>query len=372
MITKNKLLEKGVSVKCETETEVKIVLKTCENLNIKWIEGQIATKCYLKKGYPKIINIDSNGISTCHVNDHYASRYSLCTVNDFIENLVPSKQEIHITRRKQEVHAILKENGKVVKRTVAKCHLEDEFDFKVGSKLAYDRLFDKDNQNVKINKSKHEFKVGDKVRIRQWDDMVEEFGLNSFNQIYTVPNFTQSMKPLCGQIATIIAFGRTFNETPFVELKFNKTELDTDWNFYSIDMLEPYTPRVAKVGEYVRVIESEDKGKIFKCTKNFWETGRYFKNSKYCYSDIVLFPNEYEVLDDYIPPFNCRFIPTEDMIGLTKGKIYEVKNGKFEDDGGSIFPMTEEILNEEALKKYFRPLDSIDIEGSEIIIIIKN
>lgn len=368
MITKNKLLEKGVSVKCETETEVKIVLKTCENLNIKWIEGQTATKYYLKKGYPKIINIDSNGISTCHVNDHYASRYSLCTVNDFIENLVPSKQEIHITRRNQEVHAILKENGKVVKRTVAKCHLEDEFDFKVGSKLAYDRLFDKDNQNVKINKSKHEFKVGDKVRIRQWDDMTKEFGLNKFNQIDTNPIFAQSMKPLCDQIATIIAFGRTFSGTPFIKLKFNKDELDTDLNFYSADMLEPYIPRVAKAGEYVKILKSD---KIVKCVHDTEYNGeKIFEcDEGDC---IYLKPEEYEVLDNYAPLLNCRFIPTEDMIGLTKGQIYEVKNGKFEDDGGSLFPMTEEILNEETLKKYFRPLCAINIEGSEAITIIKD
>lgn len=81
---------------------------------------------------------------------------------------------------------------------------------------------------------------------------------------------------------------------------------------------------------------------------------------------------EYEILDNYVPLLNCKFIPTEDMIGLTKGQIYEVKNGKFEDDGGSIFPMTEEILNEETLKKYFRPLCAINIEGSEAIIIIKD
>lgn len=87
---------------------------------------------------------------------------------------------------------------------------------------------------------------------------------------------------------------------------------------------------------------------------------------------IYLKSEEYEVLDDYIPPLNCRFIPTEDTIGLTKGKIYEVKNGKFEDDDSSIFPMTEEFLNEEDLKKYFRPLNSLDVEDSEIIIVIKD
>ena len=362
MITKNKLLEKGVSVKCETETEVKIVLKTCENLNIKWIEGQTATKCYLKKGYPKIINIDSNGISTCHVNDHYASRYSLCTVNDFIENLVPPKQEIHITRKENKVHAILKENGKVVKRTVAKCHPEDEFDFKVGSRIAYDRLFEKD-ENVETNKSKHEFKVGDKVRIRQWDDMAEEFGVDKDGDVkipYPDLVVSANFKHLCVKTGKIVNI-----ENDNIYFKpFDGTDIFC----YLPCILEPYAPRVAKVGEYVRILKSD---KIVKCDHDTEYNGeKIFKCDE---GDCVyLKPEEYEVLDNYAPLLNCRFIPTEDMIGLTKGQIYEVKNGKFEDDGGSIFPMTEEILNEETLKKYFRPLCAINIEGSEAIIIIKD
>ena len=32
----------------------------------------------------------------------------------------------------------------------------------------------------------------------------------------------------------------------------------------------------------------------------------------------------------------------------------------------------EELLNEEDLKKYFRPLNSLDVEDSEIIIVIKD
>ena len=134
---KNKLLEKGISVECKTAKEVKKVLRICDNLNIRWIEGQAATKYYPRdEVYPKIFNIDSNGISTCYVNGHYSRRYNLYTANGFIEKIVnpTPKQEIHITRKNQEVHAILKENGKVIKRTVAKCHPEDEFDFKVGTK----------------------------------------------------------------------------------------------------------------------------------------------------------------------------------------------------------------------------------------------
>lgn len=387
-----KVILKSVSIKCETAEEVKKVLKICKGINIKWVDGQIATKYYPRnENYPKILNIDSNGISTCFLNGHYSRRYDLCTTNEFIEvkckDLIFPKQEIHITRKDNEVHAILKENDKVIKRTVAKCHPEDEFDFKVGSKLAYGRLFEKDNKDgnsksTKVNKPKHEFKVGDKVRIRQWNDMVEEFGLNSFNQIYTVPRFTQFMKPLCGQIATIIAFGKTFNGTPFIELKFNKTELDMDWNFYSKDMIEPYTPTIIKVGDRAQVLNGSGScyktGEIVTCiainTDKNGELKYLFENDK-CQWQILDW-KDYKTLNNDTPLLtsllNCKFTVVKDINGLTKGKIYEVKNGKFKDDDGDICPMSEKLLNEEDLKKYFRPLNSLDVEGSEIIIVIKD
>lgn len=50
------------------------------------------------------------------------------------------------------------------------------------------------------------FKVGDRVRIRQWDDMEREFGLDSDGDIDCRPYFTQLMRDdgLCGRTATII------------------------------------------------------------------------------------------------------------------------------------------------------------------------
>lgn len=64
-----------------------------------------------------------------------------------VEKIVEEKQEekkeeIHITRKGSEVHAILKKDGKLVKRTVAKCHPDDEFDFERGAKLAMNRLYE--------------------------------------------------------------------------------------------------------------------------------------------------------------------------------------------------------------------------------------
>lgn len=44
-------------------------------------------------------------------------------------------------------------------------------------------------------------KVGDKVRVRQWDDMAKESGLNDCGDINN--GFTQSMKHFCGRIYEI-------------------------------------------------------------------------------------------------------------------------------------------------------------------------
>lgn len=44
-----------------------------------------------------------------------------------------------------------------------------------------------------------EFKVGDKVRIREWQDMVDEFGINEDGNIPCNKVFTVNMKFLCGK-----------------------------------------------------------------------------------------------------------------------------------------------------------------------------
>lgn len=44
----------------------------------------------------------------------------------------------------------------MAKKATARCHPDDKFDFEVGARLAFDRL-------MKSNKSKREFKIGDRV-----------------------------------------------------------------------------------------------------------------------------------------------------------------------------------------------------------------
>lgn len=78
------------------------------------------------------------------------------------------------------------------------------------------------------------FKVGDKVRIRQWDDMVREFGVDGDGDIKTSVSFVRSMKSLCGKKAKV---GYICKYCIFLEDFEDCEGLDTAYG-YSTDMME--------------------------------------------------------------------------------------------------------------------------------------
>ena len=70
-----------------------------------------------------------------------------------------TNQEIHITTDGKTTYAVLKQNGKVLSRSEAKCHPDDKFDFETGAKIAFDRLEIK----KEVKQSENPFKPGDIV-----------------------------------------------------------------------------------------------------------------------------------------------------------------------------------------------------------------
>lgn len=78
------------------------------------------------------------------------------------------------------------------------------------------------------------YKVGDELRIREWDDMEAEFGLKHNGSINCQYVFATSMKPMCGKNFTVkkIIDG-DFRSVEEVEI------LDGFWYSISEDMLEP-------------------------------------------------------------------------------------------------------------------------------------
>ena len=79
-----------------------------------------------------------------------------------------------------------------------------------------------------------DFHVGQRVRIREWDYMAEEFGIGYSSGIDCMYQFIPDMKPLCGTEVTI-----TYIDCePFDgrgEVKFKETAQFA----FSTDMIEP-------------------------------------------------------------------------------------------------------------------------------------
>lgn len=117
--------------------------------------------------------------------------------------------------------------------------------------------------------SKFEFKVGDRVRIRQWDDMAKEYHEDSDETIRGFPKrgksivFPKGMKHLCGRLSTIQSIDAERNRVILKD--WSDTSGDMDWSF-STEMLEPAVKEVkrpAKVGEWVKALSGRG-GFIYK------------------------------------------------------------------------------------------------------------
>ena len=146
----------------------------------------------------------------------------------------------------QIMMSIVNKNAVIVKlrdgrKGVAKCSPDDKFNLAFGTALAVARAYGDKETEAKLLaepsepvKEEPKFKVGELVRIRQWDDRVKEFGTRFTGSVNCKCSFTVDMKPLCGKYAEIkdirvddIVFLRFFNCDDSVE----------SWN-YSTDMIE--------------------------------------------------------------------------------------------------------------------------------------
>ena len=150
-----------------------------------------------------------------------------------------------IAENKQIIMRIVNKNAVIVKlddgrKGIAKCSQDDKFNLAFGTALAVARAYGDKETEAKLLaepsepvKEKPKFKVGELVRIRQWDDMAKEIGVDADGDINSFVQFVTSMKPLCGKYAEIVSL-----EYVRVGLKFfNCGGLNTSWN-YSTDMIE--------------------------------------------------------------------------------------------------------------------------------------
>ena len=76
------------------------------------------------------------------------------------------------------------------------------------------------------------YNVGDKVTIRQWDDMESEFGLDEYGGIKVPKTFTMYMKKYCGQTLPIV------HVSHYVPPEFDSYILDDSSVVFSSPMFE--------------------------------------------------------------------------------------------------------------------------------------
>lgn len=127
------------------------------------------------------------------------------------------------------------------RKGIAKCNPTDKFNLAFGTALAVARAYGDKETEAKLLaepaepvKEKPKFKVGELVRIRQWDDMEKEFGTNHLGTILTQEGFLGKMEPLCGKYAEITRLDKDNR----VFLKFFNCEWSTIGWDYSTDMIE--------------------------------------------------------------------------------------------------------------------------------------
>lgn len=92
-----------------------------------------------------------------------------------------------------------------------------------------------------VEKKNYNFKIGDLVRVRQWKDMAEEFGMDSFDAIQLKYSFPPEMRYLCGCVAVVEEINDENADEGEVELIFTDGVNSSTWMF-CLDMLEPLAP----------------------------------------------------------------------------------------------------------------------------------
>lgn len=150
-----------------------------------------------------------------------------------------------IAENRPNITHIVNKNAVIVKlgdgrKGVAKRRPDDKFNLAFGTALAVARAYGDKETEAKLLaepsepvKEEPKFKVGELVRIRQWDDMVKEFGTIGSGSVACNLCFSEGMKPLCGKYAEIVSL-----DDSRVKLKFfNCGGLNTSW-IYSTDMIE--------------------------------------------------------------------------------------------------------------------------------------
>lgn len=168
---------------CKTKEEAKIFCRYLDSVGRRWADGT---------SYMSMTNWNY-GPDTCYTfnNGTYCKKtyfltrnyYTILEFSDFEwDNKNTKRKPVIIYQNGQDVIALDKETGE---KAVAKCHPNDKFDFAIGAKIAFGRLYHSQDYISEDNKAKckPEFQVGDRVRFIKKDyeirnvNIVNELGV---------------------------------------------------------------------------------------------------------------------------------------------------------------------------------------------------
>ena len=182
----------------------------------------------------KVTSVDKNGVMYVKTLTPEENEGSMYTVDEKYFDLVQNNQiQRHIVNKNTVIVKL--DDGKT---GISKCSPDDKFNIAFGTALAVARAYGDKETEAKLLaepvKEEPKFKVGELVRIRQWDDMVKEFGTRSTGSVNCKYGFADDMKPLCGKYAEITKI----RDDGIVFLRFfNCEKEEVCWTFHT-DMIE--------------------------------------------------------------------------------------------------------------------------------------
>ena len=282
---------KDVIIKCE-KGEVKKTLAYIEKKDrkVRWASEDKPTGYggwFEENGVYLVI--ENNVLTFIYVDEFEDARKKGKTVVSADEFLGKSKSpHIVIFRRGRNVIAKDVATGN---EGIAKCSPDDEFVFKTGASIALARLMSKTpdalNHDVKdewvkalglapvekrvYTDADRNFKVGDRVVVRDWDDMEKEYGVSKWGDIPKDSQFTSRMKHLCGRTATVTCVEKGFS-CKKVNVDFDDKSGSTacwtfnSWMFNPTDIPAPKKEKPEskfKVGNYVTLKEGVEANKKY-------------------------------------------------------------------------------------------------------------
>lgn len=185
------------------------------------------------------------------------------------------------------------------------------------------------------------FKVGDRVRIRQWADMEKEFGLDAAGDINCKYWFTHLMRHLCGRTASVISVAASEQ----VALDFDDKSGITCWS-YSTDMIEPIKTKqetivIYRNGDIVTALDKRDGRKATaKCSPD--DTFDFEVGARLAFDRLM---GKTKPKTEQKPKwYNGQIVCVKGLEDeFTVGKVYQVNDGMFIDDKGHERPTTERL-----------------------------